>query len=832
MDKEDFLQTGRPYGAPSTIEFADTLWSSTFSTQKPVAMRILIGSVIVLLIFLADPTSVPAQNRQPTPIRQSMHSSDAAVAQPLTLRDAARNNRWLGLGVRDVRWAADGRTVYFRWNQHPTSEDVPEEDPWFRTPADGSWVEAVPLADLEAIPGEQVVWSADGEKAAWTRAESVFLYEAGRPPRRVVSLTTPAQAVRFVAGDAAIDFESDEALYRYHLASGEAQVVAAKVEQTRDADTEAAEWLAEEQRALLQHLRRNDQRQARAEAAGRLNNPARSQALPVSVGEAIDQIQVSPDGGFVTFRVRKRAADRPPTHYVDYVDGTGYSQVYEARSKVGEPRDHVRLGVVAYDPTVSPDSVTVRWIELAEAGDQHTIPHGPYWNREGTRGVVQFIGEDHQDVWYAEIDLANASATVVTHDHDDAWIGGPPVQANYLQPALLEWLPGDRFVFASERSGWSHLYLVEPGGAITTLTEGPWEVRAAALSRDRTMWLIQASREHPADDHLYTMPAEGGAMSRLTDAPGRHVGYLSPDGRRLAVVFGDNVTLPDLYLGPLAPDAERVRVTTSGTDAYYQHPLVQPEIVSFTHPDGEPLWAALYRPATPNPERAAVLHIHGGGYRQFAHRGWSVYGYATHLGFLHYLLEQGYTVLDFDYRGSAGFGRDYRTDIARSMGIKDVDGAVAAAKYLVDQHGIDSTRIGLYGVSYGGFMTLMAQFRYPGVFAAGISRAPVTDWAHYSDRWTSRILGIPHEDPEAYRRSSPIYYAEGLNDALLITHGLVDDNVHFQDTARLIQRLIELEKTFEVMVYPVEPHTIQTEASRYDYARRAAAFFEEHLLRR
>ena len=406
------------------------------------------------------------------------------------------------------------------------------------------------------------------------------------------------------------------------------------------------------------------------------------------------------------------------------------------------------------------------------------------------------------------------------------------MQANYLQPALLEWLPGDRFVFASERSGWSHLYLSEPGGAVTALTEGPWEVRAAALSLDRPTWLVQANREHPAGDHLYTMPADGGPMSRLSDTPGRHVGYLSPDGRRLALVFGDTVTMPDLYLGTLAPEATRQQVTTSGADAYYQHPLVKPEIVSFAHPDGGPLWAALYKPATPNPERAAVLHLHGGGYRQFAHRGWSVYGYALHLGFLHYLLEQGYTVLDFDYRGSAGYGRDYRTDIARSMGIKDVDGAVAAAAYLVDEHGIDSTRIGLYGVSYGGFMTLMAQFRYPGVFAAGISRAPVTDWAHYTDRWTSRILGIPHEDPEAYRRSSPIYYAEGLSDALLITHGLVDDNVHFQDTARLIQRLIELEKAFEVMVYPVEPHTIQTEASRYDYARRAATFFEEHLLRR
>jgi len=254
--------------------------------------------------------------------------------------------------------------------------------------------------------------------------------------------------------------------------------------------------------------------------------------------------------------------------------------------------------------------------------------------------------------------------------------------------------------------------------------------------------------------------------------------------------------------------------------------------VSFPHPDGRPVWAALYRPAHVNRERAAVIHVHGGGYRQFAHRGWSVYGWGLHVGFLHYLLEQGYPVLDFDYRGGAGFGRDYRTDVTGAMGGKDVDGAVAAARYLVKSVGADSTRIGIYGVSYGGFMTLMSQFRYPGVFAAGIARAPVTDWAHYSDEWTSRILGLPQRDTAAYRRSSPIYYAEGLRDHLLIEHGLVDDNVHFQDAARLVQRLIELGKDFEVMYYPSEPHTVQTEASRLDQSKRAIRFFDRYLKRK
>jgi dipeptidyl aminopeptidase/acylaminoacyl peptidase len=220
-----------------------------------------------------------------------------------------------------------------------------------------------------------------------------------------------------------------------------------------------------------------------------------------------------------------------------------------------------------------------------------------------------------------------------------------------------------------------------------------------------------------------------------------------------------------------------------------------------------------------------------GSERFHAHRGWSVYGFANHVGFIHWLVEQGYTVLDFDYRGSSGFGRDYRTDIYRSMGINDVDGAVAAVDWLAREHDVDPGRVGMYGVSYGGFFTLMSLFRYPGVFAAGVSNDGVTDWAHYSDGWTSRILNIPYEDEEAYRVSSPIYYADGLEDPLLLVHSIIDDNVHFQDAARLVQRLIELEREFEVMFYPLERHNFAHVASRLDYYRRIAELFGRELLR-
>jgi dipeptidyl aminopeptidase/acylaminoacyl peptidase len=664
--------------------------------------------------------------------------------------------------------------------------------------------------------------------ATWVSGGVLHLFD-GVDSRAVVSLDKPIRDPRFNAAEHAVDFQAGENLFRYGTTDGTITVLARRVIRTESSSTDAAAWLADQQRELLNHVRTQQSIRGRVSAANRVADLSAPQAIPTVAGAQIDQIQLSPDGAWVTFRARTPSGDRPTTAYVDFVDESGYSQVGIARSKVGEPRDEVRLGVVAVDPTVPDDSVVVRWIDVAEAGDQATVPSVTVWNLDGTRVVTQFIGEDHEDLWFAELDLEAATATVLTRDHDEAWIGGPPIQANYLQPATMEWLAGDRLVFASERSGWSHLYLLDSDGTVSPLTQGEWEVRGAQLTPDRRSWLLQASREHPSEDHLYTMPAAGGDLERLSTTPGRHEGLWSPDGQRLALVSSNSVELPDLYLQEVRGDANPRRVTVSGSDAYYQHPLVEPEIVKFEHPDGGPLWAALFRPAQPNAERAAIMHIHGGGYRQFAHRGYSVYGYALHLGFIHYMLQQGYTVLDFDYRGSAGFGRDYRTDISESMGIKDTDGAVAGARWLAQNAGVDPDRIGIYGVSYGGFLTLTSLFRYPGVFSAGVARAAVTDWAHYSDGWTSRILGVPHENPEAYRRSSPINYAEGLDDALLITHGLVDDNVHFQDAARLMQRLIELEKDFEVMIYPVEPHTVETEAGRYDLFRRQAAFFDEKL---
>jgi dipeptidyl aminopeptidase/acylaminoacyl peptidase len=194
------------------------------------------------------------------------------------------------------------------------------------------------------------------------------------------------------------------------------------------------------------------------------------------------------------------------------------------------------------------------------------------------------------------------------------------------------------------------------------------------------------------------------------------------------------------------------------------------------------------------------------------------------------LASKGYVVLDVDYRASAGYGRDWRTAIYRSMGDKDLGDIVDGAKYLVETQQVDPARVGLWGGSYGGFITLMAMFNASDTFAAGAALRPVTDWAHYNHGYTASILNQPQDDAQAYQRSSPIYFAEKLKGALLICHGLVDTNVFAQDSIRLVQRLIELRKTnWELAVYPVENHGFEQETSWADEYRRILSLFEGNL---
>jgi dipeptidyl aminopeptidase/acylaminoacyl peptidase len=269
-------------------------------------------------------------------------------------------------------------------------------------------------------------------------------------------------------------------------------------------------------------------------------------------------------------------------------------------------------------------------------------------------------------------------------------------------------------------------------------------------------------------------------------------------------------------------------VTDSRSKEYKSYEWRVPEYITFTASDGATVHARLYKPASGQSNKAGVLFVHGAGYLQNAHKWWSDY-YHEYM-FNNMLVDNGYTVLDIDYRGSAGYGRDCRTGIYRHMGGKDLSDHIDGVNYLVANCGVDPKKIGLYGGSYGGFLTLMALFTAPDVFTSGAALRSVTDWAHYNHGYTANILNTPAEDSLAYIRSSPINFAEGLRGNLLMCHGVLDDNVHFQDIVRLTERLIDLGKeNWELAIYPLEQHSFTDPDSWTDEYRRIFRLFQETL---
>jgi len=222
------------------------------------------------------------------------------------------------------------------------------------------------------------------------------------------------------------------------------------------------------------------------------------------------------------------------------------------------------------------------------------------------------------------------------------------------------------------------------------------------------------------------------------------------------------------------------------------------------------------------------MFVHGAGYTQNTHHKFPYY--FREQMFHNLLTSRGYHVLDMDYRASEGYGRNWRTAIYRHMGKPELEDYLDGVAWLVAEHNADPNRIGIYGGSYGGFMTFMALFNAPEVFKAGAALRPVTDWRHYNHSYTSRILNTPQVDPEAHRRSSPIEFTQNFQGHLLISHGMLDDNVFYKDSVRLAQRLIEQEKTqWELASYPLERHGYVYPESWLDQYRRIFALFERTI---
>jgi dipeptidyl aminopeptidase/acylaminoacyl peptidase len=450
---------------------------------------------------------------------------------------------------------------------------------------------------------------------------------------------------------------------------------------------------------------------------------------------------------------------------------------------------------------------------------------GPFWSPAGKNMVFDIRSQDNKDRWIMQWDTASGKLRLIDRQRDEAWVAGPGIGF-----PRIGWVNENTVWFQSEATGYSHLYTYDlAGGSKKALTSGNFEVQQASLSRDMKTFFIVTNEVHPGEQHFYHLHIVDGKKTKITGMTGAHQVTVSPDEKNLAILYSYSTKPWELFLMENKVNGKTEQVTNlAQSEEFKSYAWQDPEVISYPARDGKQVYARVYKPANPHPDKPAVIFVHGAGYLQNAHKWWS--SYFREFMFNNLLASRGYYVMDLDFRASSGYGRDWRTGIYRFMGGKDLDDNVDAAKYLVKNFNVDPKRIGVYGGSYGGFITLMGMFNEPEVFAAGAALRPVTDWANYNHGYTSNILNEPHLDSIAYRKSSPYYYADGLKGHLLICHGMIDVNVHFQDAVKLAQKLIELGKdNWELAGYPLEDHAFIEPSSWTDEYKRILKLFETVL---
>lgn len=754
----------------------------------------------------------------------------------LTVDKIMRNPKWMGTAPTSPFWSPDSKTLYFSWNP----ENAVADSLYYVTP-DGLTPKKVSVATRRNLAGRTVQYSKTYTRATYESHGDIYFFDI--PSNKLTQITnTPSSELgpKFSSDDKQILFSSGLNLFAWDIATGAfSQITDFRTgNKPTPALTDQEKWLRKDQLTYFKVLNERNTKQEQ-----RKKNLEAETSSPREIyieDKSIQSVQLSPDQKFVTYKLSRKSTSKT-TIVPNYVTTSGFTEDISSRTKVGAPQYPTDFFIydVAGDTTfqVKLDDVpgiqdTLDYVKdypalKKKAAKKRDVEvTSVLWSTDGTKCVVSIASLDFKDRWIMSIDPATRKLTLLYREHDNAWINSPI--SDFFGNDNVGWLEDNKRIwFASEESGYSHLYALDLSTkAKVALTSGKFEVQRVVLSRNKQWFYIITNEINPGEKQLYKLSVATGKMERLTTMTGAYEFTLSPDEKQIALRYSYSNKPWELYLQENKPGAKAKQVTQSLSEEFKSYPWRDPEIITFEARDKANVYARIFKPAKAN--GAAVIFVHGAGYLQNAHKWWS--SYFREYMFHNLLTDLGYTVMDMDYRASAGYGRDWRTGIYRFMGGKDLTDNLDGAKLLIEKYNVNPKRIGIYGGSYGGFITLMAMFTSPDTFAAGAALRPVTDWAHYNHPYTGAILNTPYLDSLSYAKSSPLYYAEGLKGALLICHGMVDTNVHYQDAVRLAQRLIELGKdNWELAGYPVEDHAFVEPSSWTDEYKRILKLFEQNL---
>ncbi|MDZ7860558.1 MAG: alpha/beta fold hydrolase [Candidatus Krumholzibacteriota bacterium] len=758
-------------------------------------------------------------------------------AEKLTIERMYRDPRLTGVSPRSLKWAPGGEEFAFIWN----SEGERFYDIYIYNVRSGKLRKATEAAALtgskKAVLSKAEIdrlstlrrkgggifsylWSPDGESILFPLRGDLYLLDAGSGSVR-----------RFFRTEAS---ETDPAF----------SPDGGKISFIRDNDI----WILDIESSATIQL-----------------TDSGSETLYNGMGDYVDYEEVgvdraywwSPDGSKIAYF----QTDVSPVSELLIPDYRGrFVKVRkQARPVAGGKNGLKRLGVIDLET-----EETV-WIDPGVRRDEY-IPQ-VHWHPGGEKLLFLSEPRDLKELNFLAADPEDGSTDTLYTVRDSKWVN--------IHNTIIRWGEGGEvFYFTSEESGWNHIYRRGwNNGEVDQITRGPWQVTSIQLIEDDGDIWYTSTEAGPAERHLFRLGSDG-EKRKVTPGEGWYSASVSEGAGNTAVIYSNPLYPPDIYIlesakgekfegtGEVAgaansqngaseiyykskwtvPDGLE-RVTDSPADDLGEIDIAVP--VYFTLPskfDGKRIHAlAVFPPEIKEDEIEglisgdfqgeremkfpAIISVHGGGYSQSVTKGWRWRSlFDTYLAG-----GKKYVILDLDYRGSSGYGRDWRTDVYLDIGGADLEDEITGLNFLETLPVVDPDRIGIWGWSYGGFMTTMAMLKRPEAFEAGAAVAPVNKWQNYDTHYTEERLGMPGEHEEAYKEANPLSYAGDLKNHLLIIHGMRDDNVHFQDTVQLVDKMIDSGVDFEVMFYPGGRHGIRSDASRIHLFRKITRHFERYL---
>ncbi|MHB8733744.1 MAG: S9 family peptidase [Terriglobales bacterium] len=704
------------------------------------------------------------------------------------------------------------------------------------------------VRDIFAEPGltgpapETIEWSPDGkrltflERARGNKLANLYEIDPDSSRRSVLVpgavLAGAAESLDKLTNEREKERRARYGVASYHWSPSGRQIIYSSNNQLYSFDiaTQKAVQLTNEPGDKRDPKLSPDERWISYVTDGDLRFAAVSHGKPRAVAEHADQIlngdldwvypeELSTRTGYEWSPGSDRLAflrfDEHPVHSYpieDFIPHFG-SVDEEKYPKAGDPNPIVTLGIYSLK-----NHKTV-WVPVGGTPDSYIPRFG--WLPDGHTLYAMVLNRAQSEEQIVLADASSGKTRVLLTETNPYWI------SEKGRDDLHFFKSGDKFLWGSDRDGFHHLYLFDmQGKLLRQLTHGHWHVNGLEGVDEAAGWVYYAAAARtPLETDLYRVSVNGGDPQRLTQGNGSHAVNLAPDQRHYLDTFSDSLHPPQLSVVSLSGGGRHVLQPAADLSAYG---LQAPEFFQIPAADGtSQLWAWILKPPGFDPSRKypVIMSQYGGPQAQTVSNAW---GGPTFL-FYQLLARQGFVIFDTDNRAASYFDRATQALIQGHFGTIELADQLAAVKWLKAQPWVDAGRLGIWGWSYGGYMTTYELTHAPGVWKAGIAVAPVTQWTDYDTIYTERYMGMPQTNAAGYRESSSLTHADQLRDHLLLVHGTGDDNVHFQNSVQFIQALIDADKHFQLMIYPRKTHGIGGPAARTHLFEMMDSFWERWL---